>query len=83
MFFIACFFIIIKLNGEGASHLSIPHPLERFLFKKENDNNVCKLKGASSKRNCIGTSNAKNGDLYHVFLTMEMNEHGYKIKGPH
>jgi len=66
MFFIACFFIIIKLNGEGASPLPIPHLLERFLFKKENDN-VCELKGASSKQNCIGTSNAKNGDLYYVF----------------
>ena len=39
-------------------------------------------RGASSKRNCIGTSNAKNVDLYYVFLTMEMNERGYKIKGP-
>jgi len=29
--------------GEGAC-LPIPHPLEKFLFKKENDN-VCKLKG--------------------------------------
>jgi len=38
-------------------------------------------RGASSKRNCIGTSNAKNRDLY-CFLTMEMNERGYKIKGP-
>ena len=80
MFFIACFLIIIKLNGEGASPLSIPHPLETFLFKKENDN-VCEL--ASSKRNCIGTSNAKNGDLYYVFLTIGMNERGYKVKGPH
>jgi len=23
------------------------------------------------------------GDLYYVCLTMEMNERGYKIKGPH
>ena len=38
------FVIIIKLNGEWASPLPIPHPLERFLFKKENDN-VCELKG--------------------------------------
>jgi len=72
----------MKLNGEGASPLHIPHPLEKFLFKKGNDN-LCELKGASSKRNCIGTSNAKNGDLCYVFLTMEMNERGYKIKGPH
>ena len=54
------FFIFIKLNGVGAS------PLEKFLFKKENDN-VCELKGASSKRNCIGTSNAQKRDLYCVF----------------
>jgi len=41
MFFKACFFkFFIKLNGEGAS----TPPLEKFLFKKENDN-VCKLKG--------------------------------------
>ena len=25
-----------------------------------------------TKRNCIGTSNAKNGDLYYVFLTMDI-----------
>jgi len=66
MFFKACCFIFIKLNGEGASPLPILHPLEKFLFKKGNDN-VCELKGASSKRNCIETSNAKNGDLYYVF----------------
>ena len=40
-------------------------------------------RGASSKRNCIGTSSAKKRDLYCVFLTMEMNERSYKIKGPH
>ena len=43
MFFKA-FFIFIKLNGEGASPLLIPHPLEKFLFEKDNDN-VCELKG--------------------------------------
>jgi len=37
------FFIFIKLNGEGASPFPVPHPLENFLFKKEND--VCELKG--------------------------------------
>jgi len=61
--------------------LVIPHPLEKFLFKKENDS-VCELKGGSSKQNCIGTSNAKKRDLYCVFLTMEMNERGYMIQGP-
>ena len=40
-------------------------------------------RGASSKRNCIGTSNAKNRGPLLRFLTMEMNERGYKIKGPH
>jgi len=40
----ACFLFIIYLNGEGASPLPIPHPLEKFLFKIENDN-VCELKG--------------------------------------
>ena len=54
----------------------------RGLFKKENDN-VCELKGASSKQNCIGTSNAKDRGPLLCFLTMEMNECGYKIKGPH
>ena len=44
MFFIACCFIFIKLNGEGASPFPIPHPFKKFLFKKENDN-VCELKG--------------------------------------
>ena len=44
---------------------------------------MCARRGASSKRNCIGTSNAKNRDLYYVSLIMEMNERGYKIKGPH
>jgi len=41
--------------------------LKSFYFKKENDN-VCEVKGASSKRNCIGTSNAKNrGPLLRLF----------------
>ena len=30
--------------GEGACPLPILYPLEKFLFKKENDN-VCELKG--------------------------------------
>jgi len=61
------------------SHLPMPHPLEKFLFKKENDN-ACELKVNGIAE---GTSNAKNRDIYCVFLTMEMNERGYKIKGPH
>jgi len=37
------FYFFIKINGEGASS-PIPHPLEKFLFKKESDN-VCEFKG--------------------------------------
>jgi len=44
MFFKACCFIVIKLNGKGARPLLIPHLLEKFLFKKENDN-VCEKGG--------------------------------------
>jgi len=33
-----------KFRWGGASPLPIPHPLEKFLFKKANDN-VCELKG--------------------------------------
>jgi len=45
MFFKTFLIFVINLNGEGASPLHIPHPLEKFLFKKENDN-VCELKGS-------------------------------------
>jgi len=83
MFFKACFFIFIKLNGEGASPLPIPHPLEKFLFKKENDN-VCELKGGRRVNGIASELPMQRiGDLYCVFLTTEMNERGYKIKGPH
>jgi len=44
MFFKACFFIFYKFKWGGDKPLPIPHPLEKFLFKKENDN-VCELKG--------------------------------------
>jgi len=44
MFFKACILKKINLNGEGASPLPTAHPIEKFLFKKENDN-VCELKG--------------------------------------
>ena len=65
-------------RGQASPHT---HPLG-FYFKKKMI--MCaSRRGASSKRNCIRTSNAKHRDLYCVFLTMEMNEHGYKIKGPH
>jgi len=36
MFLKACCFIFTKIKWGGASPLSIPHPLERFLLKKEN-----------------------------------------------
>jgi len=85
MFFKACFFIFIKLNGKGTSPLPIP-PLDKFLFKKQNDN-VCELKGRCPVNELHRNFQRKcNGDLDCVFLTMEMNginEHGYKIKGPH
>jgi len=63
MFFKACCFTFIKLNGEGACPLPISHPLEKFLFKKENDN-VCELKG-----NGIASElpMQRIGDLYYVF----------------
>ena len=38
-------------------------------------------RGASSKRNSKKRKKKKR-DLYCVFLTMEMNERGYKIKVP-
>jgi len=83
MYFKACFLIFIKLNGEGASPLPIPHPLEKFLFKKENDN-VCELKGGRTVNGIASELPMQRiGDLYCVFSTMEMNERGYKIKGPH
>jgi len=77
------FFIFIKLNGEGASPLHIPHSLEKFLFNKESDNE-CEFKGGCPVNGIAlelpmqrtGTFNL----LYCVFLTMEMNgmnERGY------
>jgi len=57
------FCIFIKLNGEGASPLPIPHCLEKYLFKKETDN-VCELKGGCPV-NGIASENPmqKIGDL--------------------
>ena len=61
----------------------IPHPLEMFLFKKENDN-VCELKGGRPVNGIASELPMQRiGDLYCVFFTMEMNERGYEIKGPH
>jgi len=77
------FYFYKTLNGEGASPLPIPHPLENFLFKKENDN-VCELKGGRPVNGIASELPVQRiGDLYCVFLTMEMNERGYEIKGPH
>ena len=68
--------------GRGQAHSPYPLRLQSFYLKKKMI--ICaSWKGASSKQNCIGNSNAKKRDLYCVFLTMEMNERGYKIKGPH
>ena len=59
----------------------MPHPLENFLFKK---NDVCELKGGRPVNGIASELPMQRiGDLYCVFLTMEINERGYKIKGPH
>ena len=39
-------------------------------------------RGASSKRNCIGTSNAKNGDLYYVFWQWKWMSVVIRLKVP-
>ena len=76
------FKIFYKIKWGGGKPPPHTHPLEKFLFKKENDN-ACELKGGRPVNGIAeGTSNAKNRDIYCVFLTMEMNELGYKIKGP-
>jgi len=80
MFIKACFFIFIKLNGEGASPLTIPHILDKFLFEKENDN-VCELKGGRPVNGIAWELPMFTFIVF--FLTMEINERGCKIKGPH
>ena len=65
--------------GRGQAPSPYSAPLKSFHLKKKT---IMCAREASSKRNCIGTSNANNRDLFCVFLTMEMNERGYKIKGP-
>jgi len=42
--FFKVFFYFYKIKWGGAIPLPIPHRLEKFLFKKGNDN-VCELKG--------------------------------------
>ena len=81
MFFKACFFKI-NLNGEVAIPLPIPHLLEKFLFKKENDN-VCELKCGCPVNGIASELPMQRIGTFIVCLTMEMNECGYKIKGPH
>jgi len=45
--------------GRGASPLPIPHPLEKFLFKKSD--NVCEFKGGCPVNGMASEkSNAKN-----------------------
>jgi len=75
------YFYKIKWGGDKPP----PHtpPLEKFVFKKENDN-VCELKGGRPVNGIASELPMQRiGDLYYVFLTMEMNERGYKIKGFH
>jgi len=65
-------FYFYKIKWRGGKPPPHTHPLEKFLFKKGNDN-LCELKG--------GFQCKEWGPLLR-FLTMEMNERG-KIKGPH
>ena len=54
-----------------------------FLFKIENDN-VCELKGGRPVNGIASELPMQRiGTFIVFFLTMEMNERGYKIKGPH
>jgi len=69
------FYFFIKLNGE------IPHPFEKFLFKK--NDNVSELKGGCPVNGIASELPMQRIETFILFLTMEMNEHGYKIKGPH
>ena len=67
--------------GRGLAPFPYPTPF-KFLFKKENDN-VCELKNGRTVNGIASElPRQRIGDLY-CFLTMEMNERGYKIKGPH
>jgi len=59
-------FYFYKIKCEGASPLPIPHPLEKFLFKKENDN-VCELKGGVQYGIASELPMQRIGDLYYVF----------------
>ena len=52
-----------------------------FLFKIENDN-VCELKGGRPVNGIASELPMLRIGTFIVFL-MEMNERGYKIKGPH
>jgi len=59
-------YFFIKLNGEGASSLPIPHPF-KFLFKKENDN-VCELKNGRTVNGIASElPRQRIGDLYCFF----------------
>ena len=60
----------------------IPHPIKRFLFKKGNDN-VCELKGGRQVNGIASELLMQRIGTFIVFLTMETNERGYKIRGPH
>ena len=56
--------------------------LKFFLFKKGNDN-VCELKGGRPVNGIASELPMQRIGTLTVFLTMEMNERGYKIRGPH
>jgi len=44
----------------------MPHPLKKFLFRKENDN-VCELRGRPVNGIASELSMQRIGDLYYVF----------------
>jgi len=65
--FTHCVFYFYKIKWGGASPLPIPHSLEKFLFKKEN-NNVCELKARCTVNGIASELPMQRiGDLYCVF----------------
>ena len=66
----------------GRGQAPYPTPLKGFYLKKKVI--MCELKGGRPVNGIASELPMQRiGDLYYVFLTMEMNERGYKIKGPH
>ena len=68
--------------GRGLAPSPYSTPMKIFLFKKGNDN-VCELKGGRPVNGIASELPMQRIGTLIVFLTMEMNERGYKIRGPH